>query len=194
MTIDDWIKVAPLISCGAIVISATVALTVFIYTRRANRRRATLDMVIKTFLDDDGRRRYDRFKDLMRRDRDQNDPFKMLSLVKLTADNADDRSVLVSQLNTYELVALGIRRGIFDEPFYKLWFHRQFTKDYESMMPFVSAVQEDGPTIFVEFRYLYQRWIKNRHPAASPWRIQMAWWAWTKNYKKIDAVRKAMES
>lgn len=151
-------------------------------------------MVIKTFLDDDGRKRYDKFKELLRKDRDEADPFKLVSLVKLNATNGEDRSIVVSQLNTYELVALGIRRGIFAERFYKLWFHRQFTKDYESMLPFMAAVQEDSPTIFVEFKYLYRRWMKNKHPVASPSRRQMVWWALTRDYKKIDEARKAMEA
>ena len=120
--------------------------------------------------------------------------FKLISLIKLTDQNADDRSILLSQLNTYELVALGIRRGIFAERFYKLWFHRQFTKDYENLSAFLSEVQKDSPTIFVEFQYLYRRWMKNKHPVASPSRTQMAWWALIKNYKKLDEARRAMEA
>ena len=194
MALDGWIKIAPLLSFGVAIISAVVAFSAYIYTRRANRRRATLDMVMRTFLDDDGRKRYDLFKDLMRRDQDQNDPFKMISLKKLTADNGADRSIVLAQLNNYELVSLGIRRGVFAENFYKRWFHRQFTKDYENMSSFISAIQEETPTIFCEFQYLYTRWMKKKHPESSPSRIKMAWWAITRNYKKLDTARRAMEA
>ncbi|WP_230771088.1 DUF4760 domain-containing protein [Sphingomonas sp. Leaf4] len=194
MTLAEWAQYAPIVSATAIVISASVALGVFIYTRRTNRRRATLDMVMKTFIDDDSRKRYDSFKELVRKDKDSSDPFKLTSLSKLTSTNGVDRSIVVSQMNTYELVALGIRRGIFDEKFYKLWFHRQFTKDYESSMSLLQAVWEESPSIFCECKILYARWIKSRHPVSSPSRYKMGFWAITGNYKKLDAARKSMDS
>jgi hypothetical protein len=151
-------------------------------------------MVMKTFIDDDARKRYDAFKELIRKDKDQDDHFKISSLVKLTAENGQDRSILLSQLNNYELVALGIRRGTFDEGFYKLWFHRQFTKDFDNVNAFVSTIQDESPSTFCEFQYLYSRWMKNRHPVTSPSAAKMAWWALTKNYKKLDAARRSMTS
>ena len=191
MLLQDWIRIAPLVSLGVAIVSALVAYSAYVYTRAANRR---LDMVMKTFLDDDGRKRYDQFKELIRKDQDASDPFKMTSLRRLTSSNAVDRSILLSQLNNYELVSLGIRRGVFAEDFYKRWFHRQFTKDYENLMPFITAIQAETPTIFCEFQYLYGRWMKSRHPESAPSRIKMGWWAFTRNYKKLDAARRAMDA
>jgi hypothetical protein len=114
--------VAPAI--GAIIagVSAIVALTVFAYTRRANRSRATLDMVLKTSLDDAGRARYSAFKALMGRHADPADPTDIIPFADPNVATVGDKKILNDQLNEYELIALGIRKGIFDEGIYKLWF------------------------------------------------------------------------
>lgn len=46
----SWKDAAPAAGACFAIISACVALMVFRYTRAANRRRATLDMVMKTLL------------------------------------------------------------------------------------------------------------------------------------------------
>jgi len=193
MTLDDWINIAPLLSAAAIATSATVALIVFIYTRRVNRRRATLDMVMRTFLDERGGKVYDAFKALVRRDQAENDDFSLVSLAAHTPENEAQRNVVIDQLNIYELVALGIRRGLFDERFYKLWFHRQFTTDYENVAQLVAVIQTKRPSIFCEFGALYHRWKKKRHPVNHPPRFKIIWWSIIGDYEKIDVARAGMK-
>jgi Domain of unknown function (DUF4760) len=191
--LKSWKEAAP--AAGAIIafVSAFVALGVFDYTRRANRRRATLDMVMKTLLDDSAQKRYSQFKRLIYQDDDLDDCFKLESLAILTQDNAIDRDIVIQQLNAYELVSLGIRRGLFDEGFYKRWFHNQFTKDYESSLDFIRKAQElkNKTSIYCEYSALYQKWSKDGHPDSSPNRVKMAYWELTRNYQKIDRARES---
>ena len=98
-----WKDAAP--ATGAIIaaISVTVAFIAFIYTRRANRRRATLDMVMKTLLDDDAQVKYKKFRDIIRREQDTTDAFKIASLAEDAALGTEDRGTVNHQLNIYEL-------------------------------------------------------------------------------------------
>ena len=185
-----WKEAAP--AAGALIafVSAIVALGVFSYTRGANRRRATLDMVMKTLLDESAQKRYTEFKRLVRKDADISDCFKLESLVEATSENTADRDLLIQQLNSYELVSLGIRRKLFDEAFYKLWFHNQFMKDFQSSHDFIRRTQEvKKASIYCEYASLYQKWSKFGHPDSSPNRLKMAWWGYTKNFPKMDDAR-----
>lgn len=170
---------APAIGTIIAALSAVVALTVFGYTRGANRRRATLDMVLKTAVDDAGRERYAKFKQLMERHKSDSDDFDILKLASPNSPFTPEREVLRMQINEYELIALGIRRGIFDEKIYKLWFQNQFIRDYESLADFIATVRQKRPSVFCEYVWLYERWKKAPHPENAPSRWKKAWWAMT---------------
>lgn len=156
---------------------------------RANRRRATLDMVMKTLMDASAQDRAKAFKEVLKRAHDPNDPFTLESLINLSSAESAERRDLLHQLNVYELMALGIRRGVFDEAFYKRWYHNQFTSDYEGCQTFIRDLQESKSTIFCECSELYQKWIKDGHPEADAGRYKMAWWGLTKQTERIDAAR-----
>ena len=194
MSLDDWIKIAPLVSAGVTAASAAIAFGAFIYTRRTNRKRATLDMVMRTFLDDRGTKLYDDFRTLIRRDKAEDDAFCLTSLANHTPENEAYRTTVIDQLNNYELISLGIRRGLFDEAFYKLWFHRQFTRDFESVEQLVSEVQKERPSTYYEYRALYNRWKRNQHPVNQPGKIKMTWWVLRGDLKSLDAARTGMQA
>jgi len=185
-----WKDAAP--AAGAIIaaVSVTVAFIAFIYTRRANRRRATLDMVMKTLLDDAVEAKYKAFRALVRKDQDTSDPFKIASLAEEAALGTEDRGTVNHQLNIYELMALGIRRGLFDESFYKRWYHNQFMMDYEGAADFVNALQVGKSSLYCEAKALYAKWLKDGHPVSSPNRFKMAYWAFRKQHDKIDTARR----
>lgn len=194
MTLEQSIKVAPLLSFGVALISAVVALIVFRHTRHSNRRRATLDMVMRSLHDQDARQIHAEFRSLLTKERDADDCFKIASLMDETPENKEDRNRVISQLNIYELIALGINNGVFDEQFYKRWFHGQFTKDFEGATPLINAIRENRPSVYCEYQALYARWIRKRHPVSHPGRLKMAWWTFRKQDAKVDAVRRAMEA
>lgn len=192
--LEKYVSIAPAISATAIVLSSIVALSVFLYTRHANRRRATLDMVMKTFLDDIGQKKYSEFKSLLRRYHEPDNCLKIENLIDPSNENREDRDLVLFQLNSYELISLGIRRGIFDESFYKMWFHSQFMKDFDHLQHFIVAAQARKSSNYCEFSSLQAKWKRNGHPVSSPSRLKMAWWAITKKYDLIDQARRSMNS
>lgn len=144
-------------------------------------------MVMKTLMDKDVQENFKAFKDIIRKDQDANDPFKLQSL--LQPDAIAQRRTVLHQLNIYELMALGIRRKLFDEAIYKRWYHNQFMLDYEGSSEFIKLMQEKKSTIYCEASALYQKWLRHGHPESSPNRVQMAWWGLTKQHDRIDAAR-----
>lgn len=184
-TLASWKDAAPAIGAIIAASSATVALVAFGYTRRVNRRRATLDMVLKTFMDDAGRERYAKFKKLMERHKDRSDELDILKLASPDSPVTAERETLRAQINEYELIALGIRRGLFDEKIYKLWFQNQFVRDYESLAQFIAVVREKRPSVFCEYVWLYTRWKAVPHPENAPNRLKLAYWAITGNKARL---------
>jgi Domain of unknown function (DUF4760) len=184
-----WKDAAPAAAVLTALASAIVALLVLLYTRAANRRRATLDMVMKTLLDETAQRKQDAFKDLIKKHQDQADPFTLADLLPDAAKGTPNRRTMLYQFNVYELMALGIKRGIFDEAFYKRWYHNQFMTDYENAALFVTGLQQRKASIFCECTALYRKWAKQGHPATSPGRFRMTWWAITQQNDKIDRAR-----
>lgn len=148
-------------------------------------------MVMKTLLDENTRTGYSHFKAITRKHKDVNDCFKIESLVAQEQDDHTDRDAVLQQLNIYELMALGIRRGIFDEAFYKLWYHNQFIADYENAVDFINGARERKSSLYCEYTALYQKWIKNGHPSATAGRLKMAYWALTNQGHKIDRARES---
>ena len=194
MTLKQWEDVAPLLEVGVLVLTAGIATAVYIYTRGIDRKRATLDMVKKTFLDHGGAELYDAFKALVRRDQDAADAFALVELVERTDENGEARDIVINQLNIYEIIALGIRKKLFHEKIYKLWFHGQFTRDYEHVKKLIEAIQKKRPSVFCEFTWLYHRWMRRKHPINQPSWFKLVWWAATRNYQQLDRARVAMKA
>lgn len=146
-------------------------------------------MVMKTLMDASVQEEYKKFRDLIRRDQDPEDPFKMAGIATGEALGNDDRNTVLQQLNIYELMALGIRRGLFDEALYKRWYHNQFMMDFEGANELIEALQANKASIYCEASCLYKSWLKDGHPVSSPNRVKMAYWGFTKQHDKIDAAR-----
>lgn len=184
-----WKDAAPAAAALFTILSVIVAFIVFRYTRQANKRRATLDMVMKTLIDDGARTGYADFKALLRKDQDTTDCFKIESLVNPATVEIEKRRVILHQLNIYELMSLGIRTGLFDEAFYKRWYHNQFMKDYESSSTFINGASARKNSVYCEYTTLYHKWSQNGHPHSSPSRIKMAYWSLTNKTELIDKAR-----
>lgn len=189
----DWLVTLKEAAPGAGLLIATcsvvIAFSVFAYTRAANRRRATLDMIMKMLMDESVQRRQAEYKGLILRDQDPNDCFKIESLAEPSMKGTKERIALLFQLNIYETMALGIRRGVFDEQFYKQWFHNQFLVDYKATEPFIRKMQEGiKKSIYCESDALYHRWLHNGVPGHSPGRSKMIFYSLTGQYGKIGEV------
>jgi len=140
-------------------------------------------------MDKDVQERYREYKDLLLKDADPQDSFKLQSLLQPQAVGSKERRSMLYGLNLYELMALGIRRKLFDGAVYKRWYHNQFMTDYEGSLEFIKGLQATKSTLFCEVSWLYRKWLKHGHPEGSPRRVTMAWWALTKQNHKIDEAR-----
>lgn len=97
--------------------------------------------------------------------------------------------VLNRQLNYYELVSLGIRKGVFDEKFYKSWFRSQVMRDHARLLPYIEGVRKRrGPEFFSEFRWLVTRWERKEHPDASPRLYKLVWWLLCGKRQRVAAI------
>lgn len=187
--LEAWKDAAPAFGAIIALVSVIVAFFVFRHARIANRRRATLDMVMKTLMDSFSQKRYGDYKALIRKDKDTGDCFKIESLLDASNENHDDRELVLQQLNIYEMTSLGINRKLFDEQFYKRWFHNQFMTDFENARAFIEGAQGRKGSVYCEFTLLYNRWQKFGHPVSSPGNLKLAFWSATGQLEKVDQAR-----
>lgn len=187
MTVQDVVPYAQIAAAFAVTLSALTATLIYWSNKSTARRRATLDMVLKTFIDDEGRDRYDKYRKLIREFQDENNPADMLIYAEADAPIDAAKATLRDQLNEYELVSLGIRKGVFDEAVYKLWFQGQFERDFVDLCPYITRVREQRPSVFCEYVRLYEKWQKRPHPENAPPRYKIVWWGLTLNKAKLKA-------
>lgn len=186
-TLKEWKEAAPAISALITLTSAIVAFLAFRYTRQVNKRRATLDMVLKTFMDDAGQKLYANFKEVMLRYKDPNDDLDIIPYADPNHVPTPERRIIQQQINEYELIALGIRNNLFDEDVYKLWFQHQFMRDYESLEKYIIEVRKKRISVFCECVWLYNRWKKVPHPETAPGFFRQTWWVLTRNNARLKA-------
>lgn len=165
-----WItENAAAIQTVAVVVSAIAAFLVIWHNGKVERRKATIDLIAKTYFDDEIHNSYQNFKDIfIKRETEQGGP-SIISLESLaTRENQkhEDSECLNQVLNQYELISLSIKQKALDEQFYKQWFFTQFTKDYQKTLPFINALRKNFnlPTIYCEYTSLAERWLRKPHP------------------------------
>lgn len=78
------------------------------------------------------------------------------------ADKAQDasRALILSIMNNYEFIALGIREGALDESIYKRAVYSQVLRDWRAMKAFIMELRRQNKieTLFQEFELLAKRW------------------------------------
>jgi hypothetical protein len=150
----------PMLSAGAILVSAAVALIVAKLTismnRKIARRRATLDLLAQQRWDKD----YLCTKQEFIKIRDGEG-----GLVKWSDKqyrNTLEINHIRNMLNDYELVSVGIKNEILDEKLYKEWFESSFTKDWKESKSFIMELRrsEQRDKLFKEFKWLARKWVR----------------------------------
>lgn len=83
-----------------------------------------------------------------------------------TRDKAQDetRSHILSIINNYEFIALGIREGALDESIYKRAVYSQVMRDWRAMKAFIMELRRQNQidTLFQEFELLAKRWDQQK--------------------------------
>lgn len=82
----------------------------------------------------------------------------------------EQRRKVLEYLNHYELIAIGIRRGILDKDVYAAFMRTQFVRDWLDAKPFIDHIRkptpDSGSTVssgaaFEEYGKLADRWAKH---------------------------------
>lgn len=180
------------IQAVCIVLSAVAAFALFGNDRKISRREKTIEVVFETFFGLEGPESYEKFKDFFKRIEAAGENIADYVDGGPSANKADT-DILIKQLNRYELISLGIRKGVFDGGFFHLWFYSQFMKDHGKLLPFIKKTQlnEDNDALWCEFLSLSAKWAKNAHPVKHPKAYVMFWWFIT---GKWDNLRRALNA
>lgn len=153
------ILIGPTVVVVSVAISATLALLSIYSARAIARQRATLDLIEKRESTAHYVAIHRRFAAL-RRGR---------GFVHLDAADAEDedRRAVVDYLNHYELVAIGIRKRVLDERFYREWMRGPFVRDWNAAADFVQQERwkldatggwKYHPTIYANYEAVACRW------------------------------------
>ncbi len=141
------------VQSGAIVVAAVGVIATILWSKRIACRRATLDIVLSEETDPSTIEQRTEFVKL----RDAGHLSQWASPDKTHSDNS---AILRSVLNRYELVAIGIDKGIIDEKSYKKWCRSTLVKDWIECKAFVMQIRHNAsvPTFYCEFETLAKRW------------------------------------
>jgi len=141
------------IQTGALIISAIAALWLIAASRRDNKRRATIDLVIqqKQDLELQAARRW-----VLSMHENREDNFTRY----LGDKDTDEFKHILRVLNNYEFIAAGIREDALDEEIFKRTQWSVVMKDWKALGGCVMELRRssDRPTLFQEFEALAKRW------------------------------------
>jgi len=141
------------VQTGALIVSAVAAIYLIAASRKDNRRRATIDLVIQQKQDSE-LQTAKRFVLSLHENKVEN-------LTKYLADkNSDECKNLLRVLNNYEFVAAGIREDALDEEIFKRVQFSVWIKDWDALSGVVMELRhsENRDTLFQEFQLMSARW------------------------------------
>lgn len=124
------------------------------HNEKIARQRATIDLLLTQKTDES---LIEAKKAVGNIHRDGGDFISLASPAQ--ASNAD-RGHILSILNNYEFIALGIREGALDESIYKRAVYSQAMRDWRAMKAFIMELRRQNKidTLFQEFEVLARRW------------------------------------
>lgn len=151
--LDFWTTYGPVLTGGAVIVSALVAIGVLISNRGIARRRATLDLILHIESDGDLIDARNAFSDIKKRDE------RSSTFGREDKRATDDAEHIRTVLNINELVAVSIQEGVIDERVYRRWFNSAFIDDYKSMTGYIEETRKwRNAHVFKELEALATRW------------------------------------
>lgn len=147
-TIGFWIQT------GAFFLSALAAVFVIYHNGRLAKKRALIDLIIQQKSDAS-------LIAATRRVYELQDSGNHLS--GLVGKDSEDRRIILQVINNQEFIAVGIRRGAFDEKVYKELQFNNILKLWSATSGFIHELRKiDGKgTLFQDFECLAKRWEKD---------------------------------
>lgn len=152
---DFWQAYGPILTGGAVIISAFSAILILISNRTIARKRATLDLIMHIESD----------KELI----DARQHFieiKKSAMRSSTYGTEDQRACPEAEtirkiLNINELTAVSIQEGVISESVFRRWFNSAFIDDYKTMTGYIEATRRwKNAHVFEELESLATRWEK----------------------------------
>lgn len=140
------------IQTGAFILSAVAAVLVIYHNGRMAKKRATIDLVLHQKSD---QKLIDALSEVYEMHRQESNLFEHLPTLQ-----SDQGKCIRLVLNSHEFVALGIRRGAFDEQLYKEMQCTNFLKVWDATRSLIYEIrrQQKSETLFQEFEWLAKRW------------------------------------
>ncbi len=146
-------------------IAAIIAIWGVITQRLIARRKATIDFLNDAEKDQDVIKARKKFIELTRR------PGGLVDLAEPDKRGSDDAEAVRLVLNQYELISIGVQRGILDLVILKLFSRGAILTSWDKAAPFILALREKthNPNLFYEFEQLAW-WLKEtKRPKRSRW-------------------------
>lgn len=140
------------IQTGAFILSAIGAIYVIWHNAFTARRRATIDHIIHQRSDKD----LTEATDLVFKLNNDGVQFSKFS----GQLDSPERLAILDVLNNHEFIALGIRRGAFEEQIYKELQFTNFKRVHSACAGFIAEIRatQRNKKIFQEFDWLIARW------------------------------------
>jgi len=141
-------------------LAAIFAAIAIVTNRWATRMRATLDLLERLETHEYYQKRYRAFRKV----RLETHGIHKIIIEISTGTEDTERGLCLDFLNVYELIALGIRKGILDEHFYRQAYESTLLRDWEAAKPLIDdcrnpadQTKPKNPTNFEHFEWLVKR-------------------------------------
>jgi len=154
-----WVQ--PAVVSAGIIVTLCVAAATILTNRRIARIKATLDMIEAT----ESKEYYQKLYATYRRYR--TNPSFRNEVLSATEEGEVLKSLHAcwDYLNHYELVAIGFRKGILDEEFYRRWMGYAVVRDFAEGTALIRKARAPGDEeAYIELEALCAKWAGNKLP------------------------------
>lgn len=131
-----WQAYGPVLTGGAVIVSAFIGIAVLLTNRRIARRRATLDLILHIESDGDLIKSRNAFTDIKKSN------VRSSTYGKEDQRASDEAGHIRTILNINELVTVSIQEGVIDESVFRRWFNSAFIDDYKSMTGYIEETRK----------------------------------------------------
>lgn len=153
--------VAGVVSAVAIIVSTAFAVFMYALVRK-NAKQSNALVVLRDFEND---------RDVIQETQEYRNLLRDLNLTEINAyadalaqyaqaseKYSDKTSIILSVLNRYEFIAVGIRTGAIDEKLIKLWTRTSFVRTIAILSGFIKIRQMESSCAFSELHWLAYKW------------------------------------
>lgn len=151
-------------AAGVGFLAVVIAVWGVISARAIARRQTTFSHIATLEVDGSAQEAQQTFNKLVREK-------KLTQYAEAHMEGTPEAQAVLNVLNGFELISIGIQRGIIEPEFYQLWYRSQVLHTWANAQPFIVALRQrlDRPSLFHEFEEM-ARWMnQNRIPHRRFW-------------------------